>query len=163
MLPEVEVVWFKRDLRISDNSALLLASESGVVLPIYIFEPELWREPDLSYRHYKFLKDGLLDLDRQLKTIGSSLVILVGNAVNNFGQLNSKFKLNTIYSHEETWNQWTYNRDKAVKAWSRDNKVEWVEVPKNGVIRNLDDRNGWSRRWYAAMSAPLTSPSLLRS
>ena len=158
MLPDVEVVWFKRDLRTVDNLVLSLAAKSGVVLPIYIFEPELWREPDLSYRHYKFLKEALLDLDYHLKTLGSQLVILVGNAIDIFNHLNSKFKLNTIYSHEETWNLWTYNRDKTVKAWTRENNVEWIEMPKNGVIRNLNDRNGWSRRWYTEMSAPLIPP-----
>ena len=41
MLLDVEVIWFKRDLRTSDNLVLSLAAKSGVVLPIYIFEPRL--------------------------------------------------------------------------------------------------------------------------
>ena len=46
----------------------------------------------------------------------------------------------------------------AVRSWARANKVEWIETPKNGVVRKLGDRNGWSRRWYATMSATLSYP-----
>ena len=153
----VNIVWFKRDLRIFDNVPLSLASQNGNVLPIFIFEPELWKEPDHSYRQYIFLKEALKDLDKQLKAIGSNLAVMVGRAIDIFDHLNSQYQINTIFSHQETWNLWTYNRDTAVKSWARDNNVAWTEIPKNGVIRNLDNRNGWSRKWYSTMSAPLTS------
>ena len=50
----VEVVWFKRDLRIHDHEPLTLAAKKGPVLPIYIFEPDLWLQPDMSLRQYLF-------------------------------------------------------------------------------------------------------------
>ena len=153
----VNIVWFKRDLRIFDNVPLSLASQNGNVLPIFIFEPELWKEPDHSYRQYSFLKEALRDLEKQLKGIGANLTVLVGSAIDIFDHLNSQYQINTIFSHQETWNLWTYNRDKAVKSWAKDNKVAWTEIPKNGVIRKLGNRDGWSRKWYSEMSAPLTS------
>ena len=128
----IEVVWFKRDLRIHDNSALSEATKKGIVLPLYIFEPELWNRPDHSYRHYMFLKEALNDLENQLKSVGANLTVLVGQALNIFDNLNAQYRINTIFSHEETWNLWTYQRDKAVRSWARDNKVEWIETPKNG-------------------------------
>ena len=154
---DIEIVWFKRDLRVHDHLPLVQASKFSHVLPIYIFEPELWRQPDHSYRHYIFLKEALNDLEKQLEAIGGNLAVLVGSATDIFDRLNSQYQINTIFSHQETWNLWTYNRDKAVKSWARDNKVAWTEIPKNGVIRNLGNRDGWSRKWYSAMSAPLTS------
>ncbi len=153
----INIVWFKRDLRIFDNVPLSLAAQNGNILPIFIFEPELWKEPDHSYRQYIFLKEALKDLDKQLKAIGGNLAVFVGSAIDIFGHLNSQYQIKTIFSHQETWNLWTYNRDKAVKSWARDNKIAWTEIPKNGVIRNLGNRNGWSRKWYSAMSAPLIS------
>ncbi len=153
----INIVWFKRDLRIFDHIPLSLAAQNGNVLPIFIFEPELWKEPDHSYRQYIFLKEALRDLDKQLKVIGGNLAVLVGSAIDIFDRLNSQYQINTIFSHQETWSLWTYNRDKAVKSWAIDNKVAWTEIPKNGVIRNLGSRNGWSRNWYHTMSAPLTT------
>lgn len=40
----IELVWFKRDLRVHDHAALAAAVASGrPVLPLYIIEPELWQ------------------------------------------------------------------------------------------------------------------------
>ena len=153
----IEIVWFKRDLRVHDHQPLVQASKYNQVLPIYIFEIELWRQTDHSYRHYFFLKEALKDLEKQLKALGANLAVFVGSAVDIFEKLHSQYQINNIFSHQETWNLWTYNRDKAVKSWARDNNVEWIETPQNGVIRNLSDRNGWSQRWYATMSSPLIS------
>ncbi len=153
---DIEIVWFKRDLRVHDHLPLVQASKYRHFLPIYIFEPELWRQPDHSYRHYMFLKEALNDLEKQLEAVGGNLAILVGSAIDIFDRLNSQYQINTIFSHQETWNLWTYDRDKAVKSWAKDNKVAWTEIPKNGVIRNLGNRDGWSRKWYSAMSASLT-------
>ncbi len=50
----MQVVWFKRDLRVHDHSALSQAAAAGPVMPLYILEPELWKQPDLSARHYAF-------------------------------------------------------------------------------------------------------------
>ena len=143
---KVEIVWFKRDLRLSDNQALFLASKTGIILPIYIFEPDLWRQPDHSYRHYIFLKKALSDLDANLSTLNAKLSIFVGNALEIFNRLNSQFEIHRIWSHQETWNLWTYDRDRTIKSWTRDNRIDWIEAPKNGIIRSLDDRNGWSRK-----------------
>ena len=111
----INIVWFKRDLRIFDNLPLSKAAQNGKVLPIFIFEPELWKEPDHSYRHYMFLKEALKDLEQQLEAIGGNLAILVGSAIDIFDRLNFQYQINTIFPHQETWNLWTYNRDKAVK------------------------------------------------
>ena len=40
----LQIVWFKRDLRIIDHRPLTAAVERGVVLPLYVVEPELWRQ-----------------------------------------------------------------------------------------------------------------------
>nr|WP_084625853.1 deoxyribodipyrimidine photo-lyase [Loktanella sp. S4079] len=47
----MQIVWFKRDLRVTDHKALAMAAEAGPVLPLYIVEPELWRQPDASLGH----------------------------------------------------------------------------------------------------------------
>ena len=155
MRNEIQVVWFKRDLRISDHLPLFQAANHGLVVPLYIFEPTLWYQPDLSYRHFRYLKSTLWDLNQQLEVRGYKLIIRVGNAVDIFSELSAMNKISRVWSHEETWNLWTFTRDKAVKSWARENKVDWIETPNNGVIRNLSDRNGWSKRWYATMSADL--------
>ena len=48
----INIVWFKRDLRLTDHRPLKEAVESGLpLLLIYIFEPELLEESHYSERH----------------------------------------------------------------------------------------------------------------
>ena len=42
----LQVVWFKRDLRVVDHAPLLEAAQRGPVLPLYVVEPELWQQQD---------------------------------------------------------------------------------------------------------------------
>ena len=42
----VHLVWFKRDLRLSDHKPLLAAARTGLpVLPLYVVEPDYWAQP----------------------------------------------------------------------------------------------------------------------
>jgi deoxyribodipyrimidine photo-lyase len=71
----MQLVWFKRDLRVEDNLALTLAAQDGAVIPLYILEPELWQQADLSYRQYLFLQDSLKSLDEDLQKLLASFAL----------------------------------------------------------------------------------------
>ena len=49
-----QIVWLKRDLRLIDQPALHYAGLKGPFTCVYIFEPQLWQQPDLSARHFSF-------------------------------------------------------------------------------------------------------------
>ena len=63
-----------------------------------------------------------------------------------------------MYSHEETGNAWTYERDQAVGAWARGHAVPWQEYPQAGVVRRLASRDAWARHWERRMAEPLLPP-----
>ena len=86
----MNIVWFKRDLRLEDNEILLEASHDGPILPLYIIEKELWLQPDLTGRHYNFLKQCLDELDQSLRNYGGKLIIRVGDAVQILAELKDK-------------------------------------------------------------------------
>jgi len=154
----MNVVWFKRDLRIHDNKALTFAAQEGPVIPLYILEPELWQQPDMSSRQYQFLKDCLLELDTSLTILGQRLIIKVGKAVEVFDQLKKDFDIQQVWSHQETWNHWTYQRDLVLKEWFSKHQIIWHEPSQNGVIRRLKDRDGWAARWYKSMREDTVIP-----
>ena len=58
----LQVVWFKKDLRIVDHQPLAQAAGRGPVLPLFIIEPDLWAQPDMSDRHWCFLRTCLEEL-----------------------------------------------------------------------------------------------------
>lgn len=147
----VQVVWFKRDLRVHDHRALACAATRGPVLPLCVVEPDLWREPDMSARQWAFVAESLMELRADLAACGAPLVVRVGEVTQVLATLGP---IDALWSHEETGNAWTFARDRRVAAWCRDNGVPWHEVQNHGVERRMASRNGWARRWDTLMAEP---------
>lgn len=140
------IVWFKRDLRINDHAPLLTASHSNApVIPLYTVEPEYWKEPFASRRHWHFIHDCLVDLDLALTGLGQPLVIRIGDACEVLKKLHLEHHVSDVYAYEETGNLWTYQRDIAVQKLCSANGISLHEFPSNGVVRRLCSRDDWSK------------------
>lgn len=147
------VVWFKRDLRVTDHAALVMAAAQGDVLPLYIYEPDYWAQPDVSGRQFDFLRESVAALSEDLETLGVPLVVRVGRAVDVLADIQVSVGFDSMFSHEETGSGWTYARDLDVAAWCGANAVAWKEVAQSGVVRRLNGRNGWAVRRNAFVRA----------
>lgn len=78
----IEVVWFKRDLRVMDHRPLAAAAATGrPVLPLYVVEPEWWRQPDMARRHWDFIAESLEELRGALADRAAPLVVREGEVV----------------------------------------------------------------------------------
>ncbi len=164
MQPTIELVWFKRDLRIHDHRPLFEAAQRGAVLPLYIIEPSLIHAPDYDRRHYDFTRACLLELREALAQRGMPLVVRVGEALDVFATLQRDFAIAAIHAHEETGNAISFTRDNAVRRWTRQQGIELCETPNNGVIRPLGDRDQRVRLWnrLVAEQALLPAPEAVR-
>jgi deoxyribodipyrimidine photo-lyase len=150
----VQVVWFKRDLRIRDHAPLASAAAAGPVLPLYIVEPELWRQADAAPQHWDFIRQAVTELRSSLANCGAPLVVRVGDAVEVLRALRSEVAIQTIWSHEETGNMWTYERDKRVAQWARSNQIDWREQPHDLIVRRLGTRDDWGQIAKARLAQP---------
>ena len=113
------VVWFKRDLRLHDHAALAHAAALGPVLCLYIVEPDLWAQPDAALQHFEFVRESLTELDQELRSLGGSLQVRMGSAVQVLGALHAQAPFVELVAHQETGNAFTYQRDLQVGAWCR--------------------------------------------
>ena len=152
---KINIVWFKRDLRIVDHAPLMEASKHGIIIPLYVLEPELWRLPDSSRRHWHFIHDSLVDLQKTFLEFDSSLCICIDEITKVLQNFKDRFGMFNLWSHEETGNNWTYQRDLKVAEWCKANSINWHEFPSNGVVRRLKNRDGWSNLRDTHMSAPI--------
>jgi deoxyribodipyrimidine photo-lyase len=160
----LRIVWFKRDLRVVDHAPLSHAAAGGdAVLPLWIAEPSLLREPDASARHLGFARECLASLDAALAALGAPLWTARGDAVAVLDALHRRFGAFELLSHEETGNAASWARDRQVGRWLRERGLRWREWPSNGIVRRLGDRNRWSSIWMERMQAePLPAPVALR-
>ncbi len=151
----MHIVWFKRDLRVQDNRALSEAAKRGPVLPLYIIEPKLWAEPDMSGRHWNFIAETLDQLRADLVACGQPLIVRTGEVCDVLTKLSDNLTIEALWSHEETGNGWTYACDKRVAAWCRTRGLPWHELQNHGVQRRLASRNGWAGDWDRQMAEPI--------
>jgi deoxyribodipyrimidine photo-lyase len=151
----VQIVWFKRDLRVVDHAPLAEAAAYGPVLPIYIAEPELWQQADTSARQWDAIREGLVELRVALAELGQPLVVRVGDVVALLEKIRRQRGIAALWSHLETGNAWTYARDRRVAAWARANAIEWHERRAFGVVRGLKQRKAWVGQWEVLMREPL--------
>jgi deoxyribodipyrimidine photo-lyase len=77
----LQVLWFKRDLRLNDHAALCAAALRGPVLPLFIVEPDYWQQPDVSARQWQYWRGCIGDLQATIAQHNGSLVIRAGDAV----------------------------------------------------------------------------------
>jgi len=152
--PDLTLLWFKRDLRLTDHPALARAAQQGAVLPVYIAEPELWAQPDASGRQWAFVAESLAALRVDLAGLGQPLLIRQGDAVDVLTRLHARYRFARLTAHEETGNGWTYARDLRVAAWAREAGVIFDEVAQSGVVRRLASRDGWAARRDGWMAQP---------
>lgn len=163
MMEPLNIVWFKRDLRVVDHRPLAMAAQRGSVLPLYIVEPDFWTQPDASARQWAFAAESLAELTGALAKLGQPLCVMVGDAVSIFREIHKRHAIASIWSHEETGNGWTFHRDKAVATWAKANGVPWHELATFGVIRRLRSRDGWAAAWDRMMTEPISqSPAALQ-
>lgn len=73
------VMWFRRDLRLADNPALLAAAAGGEVLPLFVLDPALWGPAGPSRRAY--LAASLRSLDASLRQRRAGLSVVRGDPV----------------------------------------------------------------------------------
>ena len=77
----MHLLWFRRDLRLTDNEIVNLATaDSKPVLPFFIIDPWFYTWEDVGIARVRFLFESLADLDRQLQELGSRLFLFEGNS-----------------------------------------------------------------------------------
>ncbi len=156
----IQIVWFKRDLRLNDHAPLKMAMESGLpTILMYCFEPSWMNSPDSDWRHWRFVWQSLQDMQAQLKNKGAILAIFHAEVLEVLEKLAAEYQIQSIFSHVETGNRITFDRDLAVADFCQNQGIQWQEFQTNGVKRRLFHRKGWEQQFIAHMNEPLAVPN----
>jgi len=152
----ISIVWFKRDLRLYDHEPLFLAQKSQLpVLLLYCFESSVMQNDDSDVRHWRFVYESILDLNKKLEAFETKILDCHREVIDVFSCLLDHYDVKYIFSHQETGNKVTYDRDLAVQKFCIDHNIIWKESLTNGVVRKLTSRKNWEVRWKETMSKPI--------
>ena len=90
--------WFRRDIRLSDNTALYHAAHSGAhVVPVYVLSDWKKHHGWTGPKRQQFLCGCLESLSKNLETIGSKLIIRAGDAIKELEKLIKETEAEAIY------------------------------------------------------------------
>jgi len=152
----VNIVWFKRDLRLHDNEAIYNAISSGTpTLLLYVFEKSLKEDEHYSLRHWNFIKQSIQDLNEKLVSYNTKILSVSSEVIQTIRTLQQFWKIDSVFSHQETGIRKTYERDKMFKVFCKNNLITWRENSNNGILRGLKNRSSWRDDCEAYMQQAL--------
>ena len=104
------IVWFRNDLRVSDNSSLIKAvSSSDKLIGVYCFDPRHFEQTVYGFKktekfRARFLIESLSELRESLRAINISLIVTKDLPEVILPKLASNYKVSTIFCQKE-WTQ----------------------------------------------------------
>jgi deoxyribodipyrimidine photo-lyase len=113
---KINIFWFRRDLRLEDNSALNQALSSGLpVLPVFIFDTNITDELPFDDPRINFIYETLSSLNKELQNSGSSIYILKGDPERLWNNLIVKLDVNAVYINKD-YEPYAIQRDSSIEA-----------------------------------------------
>ncbi len=130
-MPNASIMWFRRDLRLGDNPALLAARDAaagGSVVPVFVLDPALWK-PSGQPRQ-AFLIGCLNDLDQSM---GSALVVRHGSPATVLPRLAAEVGASSVHVAADA-GPYGRRRDEAVTKALGDIDVDLVSTGSSYAV-----------------------------
>ncbi|PZF71489.1 cryptochrome/photolyase family protein [Taibaiella soli] len=112
---KVNIMWFRRDLRLKDNAALYHALKSDKpVVPVFIFDTEILDLlEDKKDRRVAFIHLAIEEMQTELEATGSTMHVLHGTPETCFNKLLKHYDIAAVFT----------NHDYELSAIERDKKI----------------------------------------
>ncbi|OQW43766.1 MAG: deoxyribodipyrimidine photolyase [Proteobacteria bacterium SG_bin5] len=99
------IVWFRRDLRLADQAALVAAAARGAVIPVYILDDETPKHRKLGGASRWWLHHSLASLDQSLRERGARLILRRGRCDDQLAVIAQETGATEVHAlrHYEPW------------------------------------------------------------
>lgn len=130
-MEKLNIFWFRRDLRLHDNTGLFHALSSELnVLPIFIFDTQILDELPENDARVTFIFNTLQRLRKELEDhYNSSIAFYYGKPKDIFSSLVKTYDVNAVYT----------NRDYEPYATDRDQEIEQLLLSQGIEFRTFKD------------------------
>lgn len=101
----ISIIWFRRDLRLRDQAALIAAAQAGPVIPVFVLDDDTPKHRAMGAASRWWLHHSLKSLDADLRKHGSRLILRRGNSVDILCELAQKSGAGALHCirHYEPW------------------------------------------------------------
>ncbi|HSK13724.1 MAG TPA: deoxyribodipyrimidine photo-lyase, partial [Phnomibacter sp.] len=103
MAHQVSIMWFRRDLRLSDNAALYHALRSGrPVVPVFIFDRNILDAlDDKTDRRVEFIHSALQTMQQELQGMGCTLDVRYGFPERVWEQILGTYDVHAVFTNHD--------------------------------------------------------------
>lgn len=158
----VNIFWFRRDLRLTDNAGLYHAlTGNKAVVPVFIFDKNILDKlTDRADKRVGFIHDALQEIQSLLIKMGSSLEVYYGTPAEAFQNLCSKYMIDQVFINHD-YEPVARQRDQEIAAFLKTKSAVLLSY-KDQVIFEKDEVakddgkpytvfTPYSRKWKAAL------------
>ncbi len=158
MKPSIAIHWFRRDLRLEDNTGLYHAlNENDNVLPLFIFDKNILDALDeKSDARVQFIVNTIQELRHQLQKAGSDMLVEYGEPLEIWKKIIRNYSIKAVYTNHD-FEPYALQRDAEIGDLLKSNGIQFktfkdqVIFEKNDVLK--DDGKPYtvytpySKRW----------------
>jgi deoxyribodipyrimidine photo-lyase len=125
-MQKVIIFWFRRDLRLEDNTALSHALNSGLpVLPIFIFDKEILDSLPKNDARVNFIFETLQNMNSELKHKTNSGIAMYYSSPNEvFKNLINEYEIQEIFTNKD-YEPYAITRDTEIKKLALQNNIKF--------------------------------------
>lgn len=136
---ELNVFWFRRDLRFHDNRGFSEALKSGnPVLPVFIFDKNILDElGNKADARVEFIHQQISHLDKEFRKNGSGLLVIYDEPLIAFGKLLDKYQVRHVFTNED-YEPYARERDSKIGDLFTSRGIGFSKF-KDQVIFNPDE------------------------
>lgn len=126
----MNIFWFRRDLRLEDNSGLFEALSDDETIPIFIFDKNILSELPKDDSRVTFISELLEKIQKQLEKEKKSLAVFYDEPEKVFKKLVSENTIKRVYA----------NHDYEPYAKKRDSEISEFLISKNITFHTFKDQ-----------------------
>lgn len=121
---KINIFWFRRDLRLDDNTGLWAAMDSVLpVLPVFIFDQDIIDDLKHDDQRITFIHGSLQKLNNELARKGSSILVKTGSPLNAWEEIVSSFNIGTVFFNKD-YEPYAIKRDAEVSGFLKKRGIE---------------------------------------
>jgi deoxyribodipyrimidine photo-lyase len=160
--PPKIIVWFRRDLRLSDHPALAQAvAEQAQIIPLFIFDPYLLHHPETGVGRVQFLLGCLDSLQKNLEYLGSTLIRRYGEQHQILVQLATELEVDAVYWNDDSERHWRTQVDQAIQTSLQERGIRATIFQAEALLpaggKETYDLKVFTPQWYQFLALP-TAP-----
>ncbi len=139
MADKINIFWFRRDLRLTDNAGLYQALSSGKkVLPIFIFDTEILDKlEDKKDKRVTFIFKAISEIHEKLGSVKSTIDVRYGKPVEIFKELIRDYEIESVYTNHD-YEPYALKRDGEIKKLLSSSEISFHTFKDHVIFERLE-------------------------